>query len=108
MSREDDHALGGFDFSSLPPARPATAGNVPVRQWHRASPELDEIDSGDFLPDGPALLYVHQDHTTDTRTVTRVDHAAVPSFPNSGREAGLCRALLLHALHLLDEAEGNT
>ena len=107
MSREDDHALGGFDFSSLPPARPATAGNVPVRQWHSARPELEEIDSGDYLPAGPALLYVHDDHDPGTRTVTRVDHDPV-RVDNWGRERALCRALLLHALHLLDEAEGNT
>lgn len=112
MSEETEPAgtpprqMGGFRFTGLDDARP-TAGGVPARPWHSAAPDLDTPeDWPDWLPEGPALLYVHQDHTTDTRTVTRVDHSAPHEPDNSGRERALCRALLVHALHLLDEVEG--
>lgn len=97
--------MGGFDFSNLPPDKPAM-----VEQWGHRRLDLPEIDSGDYLPDGPALLYVH-DHSAEpaTRTLTRVDHSApfATGPGNSGRERAICRALLLHALRLLDEAEGS-
>ncbi|MDT0377298.1 hypothetical protein RM572_00720 [Streptomyces sp. DSM 42041] len=48
--------------------------------------------------EAPALLYVH----SDAGAVTRVDQAAPPV----AREHTLCRALLVHALALLD-AEGD-
>lgn len=47
---------------------------------------------------GPALLYVHDRQAGDS---TFVDQQA----PTDPRERALCRALLLHALALLDTAE---
>jgi hypothetical protein len=46
---------------------------------------------------GPALVYCH----TDRGSVTAVDHQP----PSDPRERAVCRALLLHALALLDAAE---
>ncbi|WP_432140157.1 hypothetical protein [Streptomyces sp. bgisy154] len=46
---------------------------------------------------GPALLYVH----TDNGSSTFVDKNA----PVSARERAICRALLQHALRLLDASE---
>jgi hypothetical protein len=45
----------------------------------------------------PRLVYAH----TDGQGVTNVDRAPV----NDPRERALCRALLTHALRLLDESE---
>lgn len=46
---------------------------------------------------GPTLLYVH----TDEGSSTFVDKQP----PDDPRERAICRALLLHALALLDETE---
>jgi hypothetical protein len=46
---------------------------------------------------GPTLLYVH----TDDGTSTFVDK----DVPTDPRERAICRALLLHALALLDASE---
>ncbi|MFJ8583663.1 hypothetical protein ACIRD2_03245 [Streptomyces sp. NPDC093595] len=46
---------------------------------------------------GPALVYCH----TDRGSVTAVDRQA----PSDPRERAVCRALLIHALALLDASE---
>lgn len=67
-------------------------------------------------PPGPALLYVHADarhglrFDDDVRTLTQVDLSAPAeggplSAADAARERALLRALLVHALRLLDEAE---
>jgi hypothetical protein len=54
-----------------------------------------------FAVPGPALLYVSSPGQDGTQSVARVDLNAV----ETQRERALCRALLHHALALLDEAE---
>lgn len=51
-------------------------------------------------PDGPALTYVGAPHE-GTATAFRVDMRA----PDDARERAICRALLHHALALLDASE---
>jgi hypothetical protein len=115
MTKRDGEDFDGI--GRLPNEGPATAGGVPVRQWHNAGPELDEPMTPaerataiiDYLPDGPSLLYVHFDSgALDTRTFTQVDAIAVQpkgSQRDTKIERAVCRALLVHALQLLDEAE---
>jgi hypothetical protein len=81
--------FGGFDFARMPPARPV-------------------VDAGDFVPNGPALLYVHCGSGGESATLTRVDHA-VPMIGGTRAarlERAVLRVLLTEALALLDEAEG--
>lgn len=70
------------------------------------------------LPPGPALIYVHSDSGDGSVAYTRVDrHAPVVAggfvgtdprtFPTD-RERAVLRALLTHALMVLDQAEGRT
>lgn len=54
-----------------------------------------------LVPNGPALLFVSSPTQDGTQHVQRVDLTAV----EDARERALCRALLHHALTLLDEAE---
>jgi hypothetical protein len=93
--------LPGFDPIGMPPARPANPS-----EWSPAERATAIID---YLPDGPSLLYVHLDGgTADTRTFTQVDAIAVRpkrSQRDTKIERAVCRALLMHALQLLDEAE---
>jgi len=55
------------------------------------------------FPNGPALAYIESGDTDaeGTHTIRLVDRD-VPADP---RERALCRALLLHALQLLDASE---
>lgn len=61
-------------------------------------------------PQGPALMYVHSGGAVGMRTVTRVDNV-VPgeggpfSMMDATRERRVLRALLEHALWLLDREE---
>ena len=84
--------LGGFDFARMPPARPVT----------------ETVDAGDFMPTGPALLYVHCGSGGETATLTRVDHAVpmIGGTRSARLERAVLRVLLTEALALLDEAEG--
>lgn len=50
---------------------------------------------------GPALVYTSSPDPNGTQTVTRVDLTAV----EEPRERALCRALLHHALSVLDDAD---
>ena len=50
---------------------------------------------------GPALTYTSSLNTDDTQTVTDIDR--VP--PTDPRERAICRALLIHALALIDASE---
>jgi hypothetical protein len=58
---------------------------------------------------GPALYYVGSERGDGTDVVTRIDLTAVEIAPTtvegSLRERALCRALLLHAIELLDYSE---
>ena len=51
---------------------------------------------------GPALYYASTEAGDGIATVTRIDRQP----PEDLRERALCRALLTHALTLLDQAEG--
>lgn len=51
---------------------------------------------------GPGLYYASSEQPDGTSTVTRIDKQP----PEDPRERALCRALLMHALALLDRAEG--
>ena len=57
--------------------------------------------TSDFNVPGPALFYCSTQDESGLQSVCRVDLTAVPT----DRERALCRALLHHALKLLDEAE---
>lgn len=46
---------------------------------------------------GPALVYCH----SDRGSLTAIDHMA----PSDARERAICRALLVHALALIDTAD---
>lgn len=57
---------------------------------------------------GPALYYVH----SDQKAVTRVDLVPVEAMGNqdparmpTSRERAICKALLIHALELLDKID---
>lgn len=50
---------------------------------------------------GPALYYTGSEQGDGTSTVTRIDLQP----PDDPRERALCRALLTHALRLLNQAE---
>ena len=58
---------------------------------------MTDLDIGIRGDAGPTLLYVH----TDPGSSTFVDKQP----PDGPRERAICRALLLHALALLDETE---
>lgn len=58
-------------------------------------------DTPDFNVPGPALFYISTQDESGLQSVQRVDLTAV----QEDRERALCRALLHHALKLLDEAE---
>ncbi len=51
---------------------------------------------------GPGLYYLSSEQADGTHTVTRIDRQP----PEELRERALCRALLTHALALLDQTEG--
>lgn len=55
----------------------------------------------DLTATGPALFYTTTQHHDGTQTVQRVDLAP----PDDPRERAICRALLRHALVLLDATE---
>lgn len=70
---------------------------------------MEQADA-EQLP-GPALLYVHsEEHLDGTRQITRAD-MSVPleggllSEGQARRERGVLRALLVHALWLLDQED---
>lgn len=52
---------------------------------------------------GPGLYYAGSEQPDGTSTVTRIDRQP----PEDPRERALCRALLTHALALLDETEAS-
>lgn len=58
---------------------------------------MSDLDIGISGDCGPTLLYVH----TDEGSSTFVDKAP----PDDPRERAICRALLLHALRVLDAVE---
>lgn len=78
-----------------------------------SAPDKDPVP---YYPPGPALLYVHAEERLflgpdrRTLTVTRVDHG-LPGADCEAvvqRERRILRALLEHALWLLDREEGPT
>lgn len=62
-------------------------------------PEPDPVVPN--IGEGPALLYRSSRDPQGVRLIAHVDHQAV----EDPRERALCRALLLHALSLLDASE---
>ncbi|MCX4571597.1 hypothetical protein OOK48_35340 [Streptomyces viridodiastaticus] len=58
-------------------------------------------DTPDFNVPGPALFYLSTQDESGLQSVHRVDLTAV----QEDRERALCRALLQHAMALMDEAE---
>lgn len=68
-----------------------------TEQDYEARYEPPALDIGIKGDCGPTLLYVHTEHGSSTF----VDKTA----PTDPRERALCRALLVHALTVLDAAE---
>jgi hypothetical protein len=67
-------------------------------------PLPDEEPLSQFAVPGPALFYVSTPGTDGTQSVQRLDLEAV----HDPRERAVCRALLHHALALLDATEPTT
>jgi hypothetical protein len=63
-------------------------------------PQAVEDSTVHVTVNGPALLYISTKDRHGTQTVQRVDLTA----PADSRERALCRALLTHALELLDQS----
>ncbi|MFJ7297620.1 hypothetical protein [Streptomyces collinus] len=67
-------------------------------------PLPEEEPLSPFVAQGPALFYVSTSGPDTTQSVQRLDLGAV----HDPRERAVCRALLHHALALLDATEPTT
>lgn len=66
-------------------------------------PILDEEPFPQFNVQGPALFYIGSPAPDGAHTIHRID--IEPGIPQDPRNRALCRALLRHALALLDATE---
>lgn len=94
----------GFDSEATGAFRVAQLSEKDVEEWARPeqTKPLALPPVGPWSRKGPALVYAH----SDGRTFTDIDHAApdpATSPDDKLRELMLARALLRHALHLVDK-----